>query len=101
MSTVFGSTQSTAVPPPTELKYPAVVMKSHQMVVSQSLLDQMMMMIMIILRWKISKSNVVVLKKGCMQPRRKDHERRLGIGCGRGGCGTFSQAMCGLGWEGY
>ena len=30
----FGSTQSTAAPPPTELKYPAVVMRSHQMVVS-------------------------------------------------------------------
>ena len=34
MSTGFGSTQSTAAPPPTELKYPAVVMRSHQMVVS-------------------------------------------------------------------
>ena len=34
MSTVFGFIQSTADPPPTELKYPAVVMRSHQMVVS-------------------------------------------------------------------
>ena len=34
MSTVFGSAQSTAAPPPTELKYPAVVMRSHQIVVS-------------------------------------------------------------------
>ena len=29
MSTVFGSKQSTAALPPTELKYPAVVMRSH------------------------------------------------------------------------
>ena len=63
MSTVFGSTQSTAAPPPTELKYPAVVMRSHQMVVSLSLLDQMMMMV-IVLGWKISKSKVVVLEEG-------------------------------------
>ena len=34
ISTVFVYTQSTAAPPPTELKYPAVVMRSHQMVVS-------------------------------------------------------------------
>ena len=34
MSTVFGSTQSHRAPPPTELKYPAIVMRSHQMVVS-------------------------------------------------------------------
>ena len=38
--------------------------------------------------------------RGCMQPRRKDHGRRLGRGCGGGGHGTFSQAMCGMGWEG-
>ena len=65
MPTVFGSILSTAAPPPTELKYPAVVMRCHLMVVSYSLLDQMMMMMMmIVLRWKISKSKVVVLEKG-------------------------------------
>ena len=36
--------------------------------------------------------------RGCMQPRRRDRGRRRGRGCGRG---TFSQAMCGMGWEGY
>ena len=30
-----------------------------------------------------------------------DRGRRLGRGCGIGGHGTFSQAMCGMGWEGY
>ena len=39
--------------------------------------------------------------RGCMQPRRRDCGCRLGIGCGRGGRGTFSQAMCGMGWERY
>ncbi len=37
----------------------------------------------------------------CMQPRRRDRERRLGKGCGRGGRWTFSQAKGGMGWEGY
>ena len=32
-----------------------------------------------------------------MQPRRRGLGRRLGRGCGRGGRGTFSQAMCGIG----
>ena len=38
---------------------------------------------------------VGVRGRGCMQPRRR------GRGCGRGGHGSFSQAMCGMGWEGY
>ena len=38
--------------------------------------------------------------RGCMQPRRRDRGRRLGRGCGIGGRGAFSQAMCGMGWEG-
>ena len=39
--------------------------------------------------------------RGCMQPRRRGRGRRLGRGRGIGGRGTFSQAMCGMGWEGY
>ena len=37
----------------------------------------------------------------CMQPRRRFRGHRPGRGRGRGGRGTFSQAMCGMGWEGY
>ena len=37
----------------------------------------------------------------CMQPRRRGCGRRLGRGRGRGGHGSISQAMCGMGWEGY
>ena len=42
-----------------------------------------------------------VRRKECMQPRRRGRGRRLGRGHGRVGRGTFSQAMCGMGWEGY
>ena len=38
--------------------------------------------------------------RGCMQPRRRDHGRRPGRGRGRGGHGSFSQAMCGRGMGG-
>ena len=36
-----------------------------------------------------------------MQPRRRSRGRRLGIGRGRGGHESFSQALCGMGWKGY
>ena len=42
-----------------------------------------------------------VRRRGCMQPRRRDHGRRLGRGCGRGGRGALGQAMCGMGWDGH
>ena len=35
--------------------------------------------------------------RGCMQPRRRGRGRRPGRGCGRGGPGTSSQSMCGMG----
>ena len=35
--------------------------------------------------------------RGCMQPRRRDSGRRPVRGRGRGGHGTSSQAMCGMG----
>ena len=38
--------------------------------------------------------------RGCMQPRRRGRGRRLGRGRGIGGHGSFSQAMCGMGWGG-
>ena len=42
-----------------------------------------------------------VIGRGCMQPRRRGHGRRLGRGRGIGRHGSFSLAMCGMGWEGY
>ena len=56
---------------------------------------------MIVLRWKISKSKVVVLEEGGVCNQGGGCESRLGRGCGRGGRVAFSQAMCGMGWEGY
>ena len=60
-----------------------------------------MMVMMIVLRWKISKSKVVVLEEGGVCNQGGDCERRLGRGRVRGGHGSFSQAMYGIGWEGY
>ena len=94
MSTVFGSIQSTTAPPPTELKYPAVVMRSHQIVVS----------------YEFARSNDDddddssrvedqqeqgggVRGRGCMKPSRRGRGHRLGRGRGRGGHGTFSQCV--------
>ena len=60
-----------------------------------------MMMMVIVLGWKISKSKVVVLEEGgvCNQGER-GRGCRLGRGRGRSGHGSFSQVMCGMGWEG-
>ena len=56
-----------------------------------------MMVMMIVLRWKISKSKVVVLEEGSVCNQGGGRERRPGRECGRGGRGTSSQAICGMG----
>ena len=61
-----------------------------------------MMMMVIVLGWKISKSKVVVLEEGgvCNQGEGVvyiDLEEDVA----EVDSGSFSQAMCGMGWEGY
>ena len=99
MSTVFGSTQSTAAPSPTVLQIPSsndeVSSDGSELEFARSNDDD-------------GDSSRVedqqeqgggVRGRGCMQPRRRGRGRRLGKGRGRGGHGSFSQAMCGMGWE--
>ena len=90
----------TAAPPPTELKYPVVVMRSHQMVVSYSLLDQMMMM-MIVLGWKISKSKVVVLEEGGVEVDLEEGVAEVDVGLPVKQCveWVLGKAMGGIQWN--
>ena len=99
MSTVFGSTQSTAAPPPHRAQIPS---SSDEVSSDGSELE--------FARSNDDDSSRVedqqeqgggVRGRGCIQPRRWNRGRRLGRWRGRGGRGTFSQAMCGMEWDGY
>ena len=61
MSTVFGSIQSTAAPPPHRAQIPS---SSDEVSSDGSELEFQMMMMVIVLGWKISKSKVVMLEEG-------------------------------------